>query len=67
MSKAAARYVLIAILLMLLVNYPLLSAANKLVFIGNVPLLYLYIGTVWVLAIALLAITTRQHIRESDE
>lgn len=67
MPKAAPRYLLIAAMLLLLVNHPLLSTANKMRLISGIPLLYLYIGCVWVLSIVLLYITTRQIQKESDE
>jgi len=67
MPQAPSRYLLIAMLLLLLVNYPLLSAANKPVFIGGFPLLYLYIGAIWVLAIILLYLTTRYYQKQGHE
>jgi len=51
------RFVLIALLMLLLFTFPMLSTANKQRMVGGVPLLYLYIGTVWVLAILALYIT----------
>lgn len=51
------RFVLIALLMLLLFTYPLLSTANKQVMIAGVPLLYVYIGTVWLLAIGILYFT----------
>lgn len=67
MNTAAPRYIMIAVLLLLLANYPLLSAANKPVFIAGFPVLYLYVGCVWLLAIALLFITTRRAQNRRDE
>ena len=67
MIVTKSRYLLIAILLLLLVNYPLLSAANKEVFVAGIPLLYLYLGIVWGLAILVLYLTTRQYQYQDDE
>lgn len=44
--------------MLLLFNYPLLSAANKLLYVGKMPLLFVYIATVWLLTIILLWITS---------
>lgn len=52
-----ARYVLIAILLLLATNFPVLSAANKRLFIGGFPLLYIYLGAVWLLFILVVFLT----------
>lgn len=51
------RFVLIALLILLLFSYPLLSSANKALMVAGVPLLYLYIGLVWLLAIVALYLT----------
>lgn len=67
MSKAAPRYILTALLLLLLVNFPLLSVANRPVFVGGIPLLYLYIALVWVLAIILLFSITKRFQQRGDE
>lgn len=53
----SVRFLLIAFLMLLLFTYPLLSAANKRVMVGGIPLLYIYIGVVWVLAIVVLYCT----------
>jgi hypothetical protein len=67
MNPAASRSVLIAVLLLLLVNYPLLSAANKPVFIAGYPVLYLYLGAVWILALIFLAVASRGAQKHLDE
>jgi len=57
------RFVLIALLMLLLFSYPMLSGANKQLQVAGIPLLYLYIGLVWLLAIVALyltAFTTRR-------
>ncbi|MBN8669944.1 MAG: hypothetical protein J0L80_04605 [Chitinophagales bacterium] len=52
------KFILISLLMLLLFNYPLLSAANKLLYVGKMPLLFVYIATVWLLTIILLWITS---------
>jgi sterol desaturase/sphingolipid hydroxylase (fatty acid hydroxylase superfamily) len=66
-SPAASRYILLAVLLLLLANFPLLSAANRDWRPGGFPVLFIYIGAIWVLAIVLLFLITRRYHRESDE
>lgn len=66
MPKNAPRFLLIAVLLLLLVNYPLLSAANKPRLVGGFPLLHVYLGAVWGLGIALLYLTVRAS-KSSDD
>lgn len=51
------RFLLIALLMLVLFTYPLLSTANKRVMVAGLPLLYVYIGLVWVLAILVLYFT----------
>jgi hypothetical protein len=51
------KYVLISVLMLLLFNYPLLGAANKLRYVGDLPVLYLYLAVVWLLTIVLLLLT----------
>lgn len=51
------RFILIALLMLLLFTYPMLSAANKDAMVAGIPVLYLYIGVVWVTAIIILYIT----------
>lgn len=58
------RFVLIALLMLLLFTYPLLSAVNKKVMILGVPLLYLHIGVVWMLGIAALYFTANSSRRK---
>lgn len=56
-TARATRFVLIAILMLLFFTYPLLDTANKDTRIGGIPLLYLYIGVIWLLAILALYFT----------
>lgn len=51
------RFVLIALLMLLLFSYPMLSAANKNILVGGIPLLYVYVGVVWITAIVALYVT----------
>lgn len=51
------RFILIALLMILLFTFPILATVNKKVLIGGVPLLYLHIGIVWVLSIIVLYLT----------
>lgn len=64
------KYTLIAIMMLLLFNYPLIGTANKVLFIGSIPVLYIYLSIVWLVAIALLYITvvTKKNVsKENDE
>lgn len=61
------RYILIAILLLLLVNFPLLSAANHDWRPGGFPVLFIYIGAIWVVGILLLYLTVRRFKSKADE
>jgi len=61
------RFVLIALLILLLFSYPMLSSANKPLMVAGVPLLYLYIGLVWLLAIVALYLTVFTTGRKNDE
>jgi len=57
MNTTPFRFVLIALLMLLLFSYPMLSAANKNSTFAGVPVLYLYIGMVWLLSVTVLCIT----------
>ncbi|MFT4061663.1 MAG: hypothetical protein QM642_04815 [Edaphocola sp.] len=48
------KYYLTAALLFLFFTYPMLTAANKQVMVLGIPLLYFYIGVVWLLGIVAL-------------
>lgn len=52
------KYSLIAALMVLLFNYPLLDIANKNKYINNIPVLYIYMATIWLLVIILLSIVS---------
>ncbi len=64
--KKAPRYALIAVLLLLLCNYPLLSAANKPVLVSGIPLLYIYVAAVWLLGIILLYVTANSGTEHNE-
>lgn len=53
----SVRFLLIALLMLVMFTYPLLSTANKGIMIAGLPLLYIYIGAVWLLAILILYFT----------
>lgn len=48
---------IIAILLFLLLSYPILSAPNKIAYWANIPSLFIYLFIVWALAILILFLT----------
>jgi hypothetical protein len=51
------RFLLIALLMFLFFTYPMLSTANKAIMVMGIPLLYIYIGLVWIVAIIALYFT----------
>ena len=67
MSPAASRFILIAVLLLLLANFPLLSAANRDWRPGGFPVLFIYIGAIWAMAIVMLFLISRRYLRKPDE
>jgi len=68
MTSSRSRYILIALLLGLFLNYPLLSAANKPIIVFGVPLLYLYLGIIWMLAVVLLYLNSKHsNPKKTDE
>jgi len=67
MTAFRPRFLLIAVMLILLTNYPLLSISNKAVFIAGIPVLYAYLGLVWLIGIGLLYFTGRKLPKEVDE
>jgi Na+/H+ antiporter NhaC len=48
------KLILFSILLLLLFTYPLVSIANKEIFVAGIPLLFVYIFIVWIIAIIIL-------------
>lgn len=66
-QRKKSAYVLIAVFMGLFFNYPLLSAANRLLFVNDTPVLALYLFGVWFLAIVFLMVVsvyrkrTRRH------
>jgi len=67
MTAFRPRFLLIAVMLILLTNYPLLSISNKVFFVAGIPILYLYLGMIWLLGIGLLYFTGRRLPKEVDE
>jgi hypothetical protein len=61
MSKRDWLWVLLGWLFFLLVNYPLLQIFNANILMGGVALMALYLFGIWVGAIVLLVIFTRQR------
>lgn len=68
-DKRTSRNILIALLLLLLFNYPLLTAANKPIRVMGFPVLYLYLAFLWLLGIVLLWLQSFHHrqSRKPDE
>ena len=62
-----AKYILTSLLLLLLFNYPLLSTANKPLYVGEVPVLYVYIGIVWIVGIVVLYLNVSERRRRSRD
>lgn len=59
MSKPSIKAQRLAVLFALgclLFNYPILALFNRPVFVGSIPLLYVYVFAAWALLIALLAL-----------
>jgi len=48
------KLILFSILLLLLFTYPLVSLANKAITIAGIPLLFVYVFVVWIIAIVIL-------------
>lgn len=64
--KHRARILLVVFcLLVLLFNYPLLSAFSKQANISEIPLLYVYILTIWLLFIVVIFFLTKSSKTES--
>ena len=57
-SKKQPKYIFVAVLMLLLFNFPLLSAANKKLNAAGVPMLCIYIAIVWLAGILLLYLTS---------
>ena len=59
LSALAIRFIVLAFLAMLLLNFPFLSTANKLQLPLGLPNLYLYIFVAWIIIIVMAAYFTR--------
>lgn len=47
---------MLSILMLLLFCYPILTIVNRVSFVLHIPLLYLYIGFIWIISLVLLII-----------
>lgn len=61
------KLILTSILLMGLFTYPVISIANKGVMVAGIPLLFLYVLLVWIIAIIVFASITNTKQRKEDE
>lgn len=59
-ERSAARLVAVAVLALLLFNYPFLAVFDKPVRVLGLPLLWTYLLGAWVLVIALVAANSRE-------
>jgi len=70
-SKINKRLVALFLLGCVLLNYPILSLFNLEILVFGLPLLYIYIFSIWCLLISLTALTTlfrsRQRANESGD
>lgn len=53
-SRRKIKHYALAFLFLMLVNFPLLSIANRQRFIGKIPLLYVYLFGIWAMVILVL-------------
>lgn len=68
LSALAIRFIVLAFLAMLLLNFPFLSTANKPTLPFGIPNLYFYILVVWILLIALAAYFTKNKtVKQKSE
>ena len=58
---------LFSVLLLLLFTYPFISIVNKTTLVGGIPLLFLYILVVWIIAIVVLYRITEGKQKKKDE
>ncbi|MBO0947178.1 hypothetical protein [Fibrella forsythiae] len=63
------RLVIICVLSVLLLNEPILSIADRPVLVGGVPVLFVYVLSVWAVTIGLSAwvLHTTRHTDESEQ
>lgn len=59
-KKKTSRLIILFLLGSLLLNFPILSLFNSKGFLLDVPLLYLYIFTVWTLLVVLIGLIMRK-------
>jgi len=58
---------LFSILLLLLFTYPVISIVNKVLFVAGIPVLFLYIFIVWIIAIVILYRLADRKTKKADE
>jgi len=58
---------LFSILLLLLFTYPVISIVNKAVFVTGIPVLFLYVFIVWIIAIIILYCLADRKPKKTDE
>jgi hypothetical protein len=61
------RAIAITIFLVCLLNFPILSLFNKAVFIVGVPLVYVYVFSVWTVGIIIIAIIVESNNVEDTQ
>ncbi|MFY7908188.1 MAG: hypothetical protein ACOVO2_01485 [Emticicia sp.] len=62
------RAIAITILLVCLFNFPLLSLFNKTIFVLGVPLVYVYVFSVWAVGIIIIAmIAESKNVEDTQE
>jgi hypothetical protein len=57
MNKKTQKNGILSILLLILFCYPIFSIFNKPKLLHHIPVLYIYIGMVWIIALVFLAIS----------
>jgi hypothetical protein len=58
---------LFSVLLLALFTYPLVSIVNKAALISGIPVLFLYIFIVWIIAIIILYLIAERKQKKTDE
>jgi len=62
------KLVFLGILLLLLLSYPFITIVNKVALVAGFPALYLYIFSIWIIAIFVLyLVTDKRKKRSADE
>jgi len=58
---------LFSVLLLLLFTYPVISIVNKVSFVAGIPVLFLYVFIVWIIAIIILFRVADRKPKKTDE